>query len=442
MRSLRPGPNPSSTSVPPRVCLFGAAGDTQNLGVSALQEATVQGLLQRLPTAQLTIFDHGNGRRVGYAEPIGASRSYALLGARSTRRLYRPESWGNIRAALRLPVSWNRSAEAIRSADAILDISGGDSFSDLYGLARFKTAVAPKRVALSAGVPLVLLPQTYGPFQTEAVRAEAAMVVRGAASAWARDVDSFERLRELLGDEFDSERHRLGVDVAFALRPQVPAEGWSQPLRSWLLKGRDRPLVGLNVSGLVYFSPDPVRQFGIRLDYPKLMARLVERLLERTDARVVLIPHVLGRGGFESDENAAAELRAQAAGHAGRVEVAPDTVTAGQVKALISALDWFCGTRMHACIAALSSGVPTAGVAYSLKARGVFESVGQASQVVDARADDADDALERLWTSWEGRRETGRHLLSALPAVKRAAEGQMDQIADTITRLADRGVRS
>ena len=39
---------------------------------------------------------------------------------------------------------------------------------------------------------------------------------------------------------------------------------------------------------------------------------------------------------------------------------------------------------MHATIAALSSGVPCATVAYSLKARGVFASCGMAHAVADA----------------------------------------------------------
>ena len=45
--------------------------------------------------------------------------------------------------------------------------------------------------------------------------AEAAHI-RQAAMCWARDARSFETLKELLGDYFDPQRHRCGVDVAFA----------------------------------------------------------------------------------------------------------------------------------------------------------------------------------------------------------------------------------
>ena len=45
-------------------------------------------------------------------------------------------------------------------------------------------------------------------------------------------------------------------------------------------------------------------------------------------------------------------------------------------KAVIGQCDFFIGSRMHACIAALSQGVPCVGVAYSMKFAGVFDTVG------------------------------------------------------------------
>src|SRR5690606_16748007 len=108
-----------------------------------------------------------------------------------------------------------RAAQAIAKARAVLDVSGGDSFTDLYGPRRFEGIVLPKLAAIDAGVPLVLLPQTYGPFNTRRCRRIAERVARRSATAWARDERSFAALRELLGNEYDAKRHRSGVDVAF-----------------------------------------------------------------------------------------------------------------------------------------------------------------------------------------------------------------------------------
>jgi hypothetical protein len=54
----------------------------------------------------------------------------------------------------------------------------------------------------------------------------------------------------------------------------------------------------------------------------------------------------------------------------------------------------FIGSRMHACIAALSQGVPTVGLAYSDKFRGVFESLGLERLVADLRALEAGEVVE------------------------------------------------
>ena len=56
-----------------------------------------------------------------------------------------------------------------------------------------------------------------------------------------------------------------------------------------------------------------------------------------------------------------------------------------EIKGVIGMCDFFVGSRMHACIGALSQGIPCVGVAYSMKFRGVFESVGVADWVVDSR---------------------------------------------------------
>jgi len=67
-----------------------------------------------------------------------------------------------------------------------------------------------------------------------------------------------------------------------------------------------------------------------------------------------------------------------------------------QAKCLIGKSDFFVGSRMHSCIAALSQEVPTVGMAYSDKFAGVFESVGVKDCVIDARSCDEKQAVEKI----------------------------------------------
>lgn len=425
----------------PRLCLFGAPGDTGNLGVSALLHGTLAGLAPRIPDADLTVFDvHANGERT-VTDSIGHRPfSYRVVGARLTRRVHQHESLWNLAVSTRVNLTGSPGAAALRRADAVLDISGGDSFSDLYGAKRFKVVTLPKQLALARGKALVLLPQTYGPFQHGSARERAASIVRRARMAWARDPDSYEALKELAGDGFDPARHRLGVDVAFATPSVAPPGGLPEPLATWLRDDRDQPVAGLNVSGLVYFSPDPAARFGITLDYRDLVLRLVRRLLETSTARVVLVHHLLGTGGREPDEKAQQDLLARLSpAERERVALAPSGYDVRETKWLVSRLDWFCGTRMHATIGALSTGVPAAAIAYSMKTRGVFATCDQEGYVTDARHDGVEEILDRLERAFSERAHAGERLRRALPAVFEQCGAQMDEIARVCAESAGSG---
>jgi colanic acid/amylovoran biosynthesis protein WcaK/AmsJ len=422
-----------------RICLFGAAPDTGNLGVSALCTATVTAVARRLPHASLFVFDNGWRARPATARVDGRNFAYTLCGARHSRRLYRPESFWNMRVSAWLGGLGNAGACAITEADLVLDASGGDSFTDLYGSDRFETVMMPKRIATEAQRPLVLLPQTYGPFSRERVRRKAGRIVREAAAAWARDPRSFERLRELAGEDFDSERHRCGVDVAFALDSREPSIPLPEPFDSWMESRRrgGRRVVGFNPSGLVYNDPDAAaRRYRLLANYRQVVTTFLVRLLEESDANIVLVPHVVTPSGhFESDVAACEHLHALLAPYGrDRLAVMPAHSDPCEAKWFISRLDWFCGTRMHSTIAALSSGVPTSAIAYSLKTLGVFETCGQGDRVADPRWLDTSEVVENLWASWCERVATRASLAARLPAVLEKAESQMDEILGTSHR--------
>jgi len=427
-----PAEDPASMTTP-SICLCGAAPDTGNLGVSALAYATLGALARRLPRLSVTVFDHQRGVRPFRPVVGGRALDGARAGLALTRRLHRPESVGRLLALARLGLYLDEPARRVRDARAVLDISGGDSFSDIYGAWRFRAVTAPKRLALRARSPLVLLPQTYGPFASPRARRTAERIVRAAHSAWARDARSFDTLRDLAGDRFDPARHRAGVDVAFLLETLEPGADTLDALPGWFTQRDGSVVAGLNVSGLVWNDPGAARErFGLACDYRAALVAMCGEILKTPGARLLLVPHVVTPPGQrESDPAACAEL-AEQIGAPGRVAVAPAVDDPRHAKWIISRCDWFCGTRMHATIAALSSGVPTSTLAYSLKARGVFESCAQGEQVADMRTLDAGAAAARALASLRDRAGVRASLERALPAVMGTANDQFDAVADAI----------
>jgi polysaccharide pyruvyl transferase WcaK-like protein len=412
-------------------CIFGASPSTGNQGVNALCWSTLTGLAQRDCT-DLHVFDYGRETRSAQLGAIPYTRHAMTVG----RRFWRSSHLGRARLAAAAGLRGNALVRVVANADLVLDVSGGDSFTDLYGEARFRHIVAPKQIALDLGRPLVLLPQTYGPFTRAGSRRIARELVAGARLAYARDPDSYARMQELLGDRFDPARHRLGVDLAFGLAARAPAA--LEPVVSRFLEQRvERPLVGLNVSGLIANRPQgAATRFGLACDYVALMRELVTWFLKNTGARLLLIPHVHAPAGhYESDLDASrallAALPADVAKSAGeRVAVLEQALDACELKWLIAQTDWFCGTRMHSTIAGLSTGVATAALAYSLKTRGVFATCGMADAVVDLRETAGPAALARLQQLWSRRLDGAATLAVQLPRVQRLASRQLDEIVD------------
>lgn len=407
----------------PRISLFGAPGSNTNLGLNALMHGTIAAVMEHEPDAHLAVFDNELGARTGQVLLADGRRaSYTLVGARLSRRVTRPESFLNIRASLALGGLANPGARALRDSDLVLDVSGGDSFSDIYGEHRFRTVCAPKELALRARRPLVLLPQTYGPFRDPATARRARTLVLGAERAWARDPDSLEVLRQLLGADYDPSRHRLGVDLAMLL-PASSSVDLPPDVEAALATGG---AVGVNVSGLLW---NAAADFGLRADYRVAVRDMVEGIV-RGGHPVVLLPHVLGRRpGGEADNLADAELLTSLPAEvAAQVHRVPWVHTAADAKHVVSRCAFFVGTRMHSTIAALSSATPCAAIAYSSKYRGVFSSLGVADSVLDARTTGTADLTGGILKLVEDAPRLRRILEVTAAESVRSARAQMGEV--------------
>ncbi|MEI7786452.1 MAG: polysaccharide pyruvyl transferase family protein [Betaproteobacteria bacterium] len=238
----------------------------------------------------------------------------------------------------------DRSFErAIEACDVVLDIGEGDSFTDIYGFRRLMFLLATKWAVLRVGRPLVLSPQTIGPFHNALARVTSRAVMRRCARVFARDAQSRAVLRAMGLDAVSDET----IDVAFALPWQPPqARQPGGPV-----------LIGLNVSGLL-FSGGYSRnnQFGLALDYPELIRSLLRHWLAQAGVEVWLLPHVLASSLPVDDDRVA--IRALATEFPS-VKLAPEFKSPSEAKSFIAGMDFVTGARMHACIAALSAGVAT-----------------------------------------------------------------------------------
>jgi colanic acid/amylovoran biosynthesis protein len=93
-----------------------------------------------------------------------------------------------------------------------------------------------------------------------------------------------------------------------------------------------------------------------------------------------------------------------------------------EMKYLIGQCDFFIGSRMHACIAALSQGVPAVGLAYSRKFLGVLRSIGVENLVVDLRECGAGKISKLIDDAYLSREKIQSDLADRMPSVRQTVE--------------------
>jgi polysaccharide pyruvyl transferase WcaK-like protein len=314
-------------------------------------------------------------------------------------------------------ISGNAWLSRIAEADIVASMAGGDSFSDIYGLGRLVYVALPQILALSMGKRLVMLPQTIGPFKGKVAQHIVKFILKRASIIYSRDYEGLEVIRNLLKmkDEVNG-KVRFCNDVGFVMDPVKPMK-MSLDLSD--LKGKGIPVVGLNISGLLHmggYSGD--NMFGLKIDYKEFIRDLIDFMIREKNAAVMLVPHVFGTHA-ESDAVVCEEVYASLKGrYDGRLLIAGGPYNQNEIKYIIGLSDFFIGSRMHACIAALSQNIPTVSIAYSRKFAGVMQTIGVEELVADPRRLEKEEILGIIDKAFDKRDVLKGHLERTMPQVK------------------------
>lgn len=260
-------------------------------------------------------------------------------------------------------------------ASGPLVVIGADTLAGDYELALLATRVRLLNAAAAAGHPAALvnfsLPARVNPAARDILRRlDPTVVVR------ARDRLSARRAAEIFGRDIPST-----PDIA-ALLP--PAE----------LPG-DTPAT--SVKPVVYVPNAHLGgMYGVDSDHLVALWRdLAVRAVQQGDTRPVeVVVHDIrdSVGDVDLGRRIVDALLAE-----GIVATLTVPASAAEAKAAIAQADCCVSARMHACVAALSSGVPTVGIGYVGKFSGQFDWYGDLGSVLEYHPDlTADEILERM----------------------------------------------
>jgi polysaccharide pyruvyl transferase WcaK-like protein len=337
--------------------------------------------------------------------------------------LHRLVPLAGVRAAIARSIPWIKT---VAEADLVGDVRGGDSFTDIYGLKGFLLSSLMVWTVLLVKGTIVQFPQTFGPYRSPLARWLARFLLKRSSVIIARDEPSRVLAQELAGSE---RKVLLCPDVAFRLESTRPERiVLDPPLSGGIPPG----IIGLNVNGLMYNGGHTRNNmFGLKLDYTAFLPALVKALLAEHPGELWLVPHTYTSGHVESDNEASEKLRDRLPPELRRrVRLVTAPYDQHEFKWIIGQCDFFVGSRMHACIAALSQGVPCVGVAYSKKFAGVFASVGMEEWVVDGRSSEPDEAVSRVLSLYRQRDGVRRELLQRADQARQRLVELFQQLVD------------
>lgn len=266
---------------------------------------------------------------------------------------------------------------ALVKCDFVFDVTMGDSFSDIYSRDYYYGLIRHKRIAEFFSKKYILLPQTFGPFENEMSYNKADGVFKRAYRIYCRDNLS----QKLLVDRFHIDNSFLSTDMAFIL-----------PYKKEMYRFSADKKLGINISGLLYkggFHKE--NQFGLTLDYKDLLRRLISSFLSKYEVHI--IPHVidLSNHAYDDDYKICEQIHKEYP----ETILAPAFETPIEAKSYISNMDYFIGARMHATIAAFSSGVVTIPISYSRKFEGLYGTLCY-RYVINARNESTNSAYETI----------------------------------------------
>jgi len=307
---------------------------------------------------------------------------------------------------------WKNAKKIFNECDFVWDFTGGDSFSDIYGMKRFCIHSAIKELAIGCKTKFIMAPQTIGPFENKVAFMWARHIMKRAAVCFVRDSMS----EKYAKDTFDVSPI-LTTDVAFSL-PYLKRE-----------KSEGKIRLAFNPSGLLW---NGTKEFNAKKHLTVGYTTYIEMLFNKVCAddryEIYLIPHVFSNDlqSGENDLRACVEIQEKYPS----TKIIEDYNTPMEAKSIISTMDIFIGARMHATIAAFSTGVATIPFSYSRKFEGLYQDL-QYPYVLSATKMTTEEAVDTT-LQWLEKYE---ELQQCVKKTREIVNQKQQVLVDTLRRL-------
>jgi len=240
--------------------------------------------------------------------------------------------------------------------------------------------------------PIIIGPTSLGPLTSGINRWLARFLFNRVEVITIREKASLDYLQQNLG--INKPKIYLIDDLAFLLEPSF-SERITKILEETKGTGPgERPLVGITPNRGMFERNTPP-------DYALLMADMIDYLIEKLDARILLIPQTgditkVIKARIASDNVTSSEVYSHVR-NKDVVTIVPDEVTPEEWKAIIGSCDLFIGCRLHCSIMSTSMCVPTVTLSYGRKVNALIGGMmGQEETLIGIQDPDYARVLSEL----------------------------------------------
>jgi len=313
--------------------------------------------------------------------------------------------------------------EEYTNTDLVLDL-GGDSLGDVYGIIPCLNILHSIYLGWIIGKPVIIYAQSIGPFNDIITRNFSKFILKRVDLITVREKITMNYLNEI---GIDGSHIYLTSDSGFLLE-STPKKTIMNILKMEGVPINKKPLIGISPGQsisrwAVNDHQNPKERYK---RYVKFMAKvsdyLVEKLVEKLDATVILIPHVMTLDG---DKIVSRKIY-NSVKNKSRVNIITKEYTTDVMKGIIGACDLLIGSRTHSTVASTSMNVPTISLAYSHKSQGIIgDMLGQDEFIVDIREMNFDnlfsETIRKIDLIWPQREEIKSELKKRMVKVKKNA---------------------
>lgn len=292
---------------------------------------------------------------------------------------------------------------ALADADMIIVCGGG-----FLGGKKYTSLMHLYQMSINArfNKPIYVMGTSIEPITSNIIKKNTEKTLKKMSFVFARETITYNYLTKIL----PKDKYALIPDIAFMLEPQEKTLDVINQI-----KQQNRPLFGITIRRWTF--PHSTNKKASYDNYINAVKIMMEHYIDTLNAYFIYIPQVIVETG--NDTYAAQDLLNKLPEkYKTHFIILTDDLAPGEIKSVISQMDYFVGTRMHSNIFATSMSVPTIAIAYEKKTNGIMHTLELDEYVLEIDSITSSDLIQKIDLMIDNSQKLQKHLKTRISEIQ------------------------